>query len=70
MNPRIDWHAFAPQIILVGTIVVVLIADLLFEDRDRWQTPRIASVGVLAAFVPVITLAASGELPRSMFGGA
>ncbi|MEX2100159.1 MAG: NADH-quinone oxidoreductase subunit N [Acidimicrobiia bacterium] len=70
MSPRIDWHAFAPQIILVATIVVVLVADLLFEDRDRWQTPRIASVGVLAAFIPVLTLAASGELPRSMFGGA
>jgi len=68
-NPVFDWHALAPDIILVVTIAAVLIADLVLPDREVWQTSRIASVGVLAALVPVATLAASGH-DRSMFGGA
>jgi NADH-quinone oxidoreductase subunit N len=69
VNPHVDYHALLPEIILTATIVAVLIADLLFEDRQRWQTSRIASIGVLAALVPVLTLAADGH-NRSMFDGA
>jgi len=68
-NPVFDWHALAPDIILVATIVAVLIADLVLPDREAWQTSRIASIGVLAALVPIATLSASGH-DRSMFGGA
>jgi NADH-quinone oxidoreductase subunit N len=68
-TPVFDWHALAPEIVLVATIAVVLIADLLFPDRDAWQSSRIASIGVLAALIPIATLAASGH-DRSMFGGA
>lgn len=68
-TPVFDWHTLAPDIILVVTIAAVLIADLVLPDREAWQTSRIASVGVLAALVPVATLAASGH-DRSMFGGA
>jgi len=68
-NPVFDWHALAPDIILVVTIAAVLVADLLLPDREAWQTSRIASVGVLAALVPIATLAASGH-DRYMFGGA
>ena len=69
MTPNFDFHALAPEIILSATIIVVLIADLLFADRERWQTPRIATIGVLAALIPVITLAIDGT-DRVMFGGA
>ncbi len=68
-TPYVDYHALLPEIILTVTIVVVLVADLLFEDRQRWQTSRIASIGVLAALVPVLTLAADGH-DRILFGGA
>ena len=46
-NPTLDWHALAPEIILVATIAVVLLADLFGPDRDGLQSSRIASVGVL-----------------------
>ena len=69
MTPNFDFHALAPEIILSATIILVLIGDLLFPDRDRWQTPRIATVGVLAALIPVITLAIDGT-DRSLFHGA
>ena len=68
-NPVFDWHALAPDIILVATIAAVLVADLVLPDREAWQTSRIASIGVLAALVPIATLAASGH-DRYMFGGA
>ncbi len=44
-------------------------ADLIFEERGRWASSSIAGVGVLAALVPVLTLAVDGA-DRSMFGGA
>ncbi len=68
MNPGWDFHAIAPLIILSATIVAVLIADFFFEYRGRFQTQQIASFGVLAAMIPVITLAVDGGT-RSMFGG-
>jgi NADH-quinone oxidoreductase subunit N len=67
VNPSIDYHAFAPEIILTVTIVVVLLVDLLTDRIEL--VPRLASVGTLAALLPVITLAADGA-DRSMFGGA
>jgi NADH-quinone oxidoreductase subunit N len=68
-NPVFDWHALAPDLVLVGTIVAVLVADFLLPERDSWQTSRIASFGVLAAFIPIATLAVDG-VNREMFGGA
>ena len=67
MNPSIDYHAFAPEIVLVATIVIVLLVDLL-TDRPQ-LVPRLASIGVLGTLIPVITLAADGA-NRTMFSGA
>ncbi len=68
MNPGWDFHAIAPIVIVSATIVAVLIADFFFEYRGRFQTQQIASFGVLAAMIPVITLAVDGST-RTMFGG-
>ena len=69
MNPTIDWHAFAPEIVLVATILIVLIADLLLPNRAAWQTSRIAGGRSARRADPVLTLAVDGQ-NRSMFGGA
>jgi NADH-quinone oxidoreductase subunit N len=69
VNPGWDFHAIAPEIIISATIVVVLIADFFFEHRRRFQTSQLATFGVLAAMVPVVTLAVDGGT-REMFGGA
>jgi NADH-quinone oxidoreductase subunit N len=69
VNPVFDYHALAPEIILTATIVVVLVADFFFRDREWFQTSRLATIGVLAALVPILTLAADGTT-RTMFGGA
>src|SRR3954451_10448439 len=68
MNAGWDFHAVAPIVIISATIVAVLIADFFFEYRGRFRTQQIATFGVLAASIPVITLAVDGGT-RSMFGG-
>ena len=66
--PTIDYHAFAPEIVLTGVLILVLLADLVFE-RDKWLIPSLTGIGVLAALVPVLTLALDGT-DRAMFDGA
>ena len=67
-SPTVDYHALAPEIILAGTIVVLLIADLFLPERQKWATSTIAGLGLLAALVPILTLAIDGD-DRSMFSG-
>jgi len=69
LRPEVDFHAFAPEMILVGAIVVVLLADLFTPESSRGIVPSIAGIGLLAATVPVLTLALDG-VDRAMFGGA
>src|SRR4029077_8374950 len=66
--PHIDYHAIAPEIIVTATIVVVLLVDLMSE-RNKPLLASIAGIGLLAAMVPILTLAVDGA-DRSMFGGA
>jgi len=67
--PYFDYTALLPEIILTGAIVVVLIADLLFEEREKYRTSTLAGMGCLAALVPILYLAGNGH-DRAMFGGA
>ena len=67
--PYFDYAALAPEIILTVTIVAVLVADLLFEEREKYQTSTIAGIGCLVAMIPVLYLAGNGA-DRTMFGGA
>lgn len=69
LRPDVDFHAFAPEIVLVGAIVAVLLVDLLTKEGARGIVPQVAGLGILAAMVPVLTLALDGT-DRSMFGGA
>src|SRR5438874_4185232 len=68
-TPVFDWHALAPDIVLVATLVVVLVADLLLPERESWRTSTIAALGLLASLVPIATLAYDGR-DRVMFGGS
>jgi len=67
VNPHVDFHAFAPEIVLTVTIVAVLVADLFTDDAKL--PAQIAALGVLGSLVPVLTLAVDGQT-RSLFGGA
>lgn len=67
--PPLDFHAVAPELILTAVILFILVYDLFTSDDLKWTIPVIGAAGVLAAAIPVLTLAASGTA-RSLFGGA
>ena len=69
VSPTIDWHALAPEIILVLGINLVLMIDLMLEDSKKWAIATVTGFVCLAAFIPVVTLAVIGDDSRSMFDG-
>jgi NADH-quinone oxidoreductase subunit N len=68
-QPFVDYHAFAPEIVLVGVLVTLLLVDLVFAERARRITSTLAGLGLLASLIPVITLAWNGD-DRVLFDGA
>ena len=67
--PVIDYHALAPEIVLAGGIVLLLLVDLFVSDAKKWILTPLASFTVLGSFIPVLTLALSDEGTRAMFDG-
>jgi len=68
--PHLDYHALAPEIILAVTLALVLVADVFLDERRQWLLANLAGLGLLAALVPIVTLALDGNRVRSMVGGA
>jgi NADH-quinone oxidoreductase subunit N len=58
--PHVDYHALAPELIIAATLVAVLLVDLVSE-RNRPLLGTISGIGLLAAMVPVLTLAVDGS---------
>lgn len=69
VSPTIDWHAIAPELVLIVGINVVLAADLLIDETRKWATATITGFVLLGAFIPVVTLAVIGDDVRSLFDG-
>jgi NADH-quinone oxidoreductase subunit N len=68
--PHLDYHALAPEIVLTLVLAVVLVADLFLDSSRKWLLSNIAAFGLIAAMVPIISLALSDNDVRSMVGGA
>jgi NADH-quinone oxidoreductase subunit N len=69
VSPTIDWHAIAPELVLVIGINVVLLVDLQLDAAKKWAMATITGFVLLAAFIPVVTLAVIGDGTRSLFDG-
>lgn len=69
VRPAIDWHAVAPEIILLSFGALLTVLDAIFLERGRKMTSAIAGIGLLAAMIPIVTLAIDGA-DRTLFGGA
>ena len=69
-TPVLDWHALAPLLILIGTLVLALFLDAFVSEENRWTIPAFTGIGMLAAMVPLLTLATSDADARVMFGGS
>ncbi len=68
-SPTIDWHAIAPELILVVGVNLVLLIDLWLDESKKWAMASLTGFVFLAAFIPVVTLAVIGDTPREMFDG-
>lgn len=66
--PSVDFHALAPEIVVVATLVILLVVDAFTGDDKRWTASSLAGIGLLVALIPVATLAYDGAT-RIMFGG-
>src|SRR4051794_3029157 len=58
--PPFDFHAFAPEIILVSVLAVALLVDLFVDDAGG-IVASLTSWGFLGALIPVATMAWSGH---------
>jgi NADH-quinone oxidoreductase subunit N len=67
IRPDVDWHALAPELVLVIGINVVLAVDLWIDESKKWIMASLAGFIMLGAFIPVVTLAVVGDDVRSMF---
>ena len=68
-RPAIDWHAVAPELILLGFGALLTTLDAIFLERGRKLTSALAGIGLLAALIPIVTLAVDGT-DRFLFNGA
>ena len=62
----VDYHAIAPELIVSGTILLVLVGDLLLRPDRKWLSMVISFLGVTAALVVELTLI--GDI-RTSFDG-
>lgn len=68
--PTIDWHAIAPELVLVVGINLVLFIDLWLDDSKKWAMATLSGLVMVGAFIPVVTLAVIGDDVRdAIFDG-
>lgn len=62
----IDYHAILPELVLSGTLLLVLVADAFARPRREWVAMPLSFVGVVAALIATLTLIGS---ERTTFNG-
>ena len=68
-RPYIDWHAVAPELVLLAFGALITIIDVVWLERGRRYVPALTGIAFLATMVPIITLAADGDT-RVLWDGA
>ena len=66
---EIDYLALAPELIIVGTLILVLALDLILHREKKYWTATVAVAGTALALLPLGVLAINGET-ISMFDGS
>jgi NADH-quinone oxidoreductase subunit N len=68
-KPVVDWHALAPEIVLVALAALLITVDVIGLEDARRYIPALTGLAMLASLIPIMTLAVDGA-DRSLFGGA
>ena len=67
--PSIDYRALSPMLIVLGAAVVAVLVEAFVPQRWRSRTQLVlALIGLVAALVAVVALAASGNDRTTMSG--
>jgi NADH-quinone oxidoreductase subunit N len=66
---EIDYLALAPELIIVGTLILVLVLDLILPRPQKYWTATVAVAGTALALLPLGLLALNDET-ISMFDGS
>src|SRR5437867_2636027 len=66
-SPPIDYHALAPELVLAGTIFLVLVVDLFLEPDRKWRSMPVAFLGTAGSLAASLTLLGTH---RVLFGGS
>jgi NADH-quinone oxidoreductase subunit N len=66
VQQAIDYHAIAPEIVLTGTILVVLVLDAFLPPARKWWAMPVSLVGALGSLAAALTLIGQD---RTTFGG-
>ena len=69
VTPTIDWHAIAPELVLIVGINIVLASDLLIDESRKWATASLTGFVLLGSAIPIVTLAVTSDGPRALFDG-
>ncbi len=67
--PHLDYAALAPELVLTGVLVAVLLVDLFVDESRKAIVAQVAGVGLLLSLLPIVGLAVDGR-DRSLLSGA
>ena len=66
LQPDVDWHAIAPELVLTGAASVVLLVDLFMPKEIKWIAMPLSAAGILATLAAVVSLIGDS---RTTLGG-
>jgi NADH-quinone oxidoreductase subunit N len=66
---EVDYLAVAPELIIIGTMVLVLVLDLTLHRAKKYWTATVSVAGSALALLPLAVLAVNGDT-ISMFDGS
>ena len=69
MTFDIDYVAFAPELVIIATLLTVFTIDLVLPRPQKYWTATVAVAGTALAAIPLVILAVEGET-ISMFDGS
>lgn len=70
MSPSLDYIALLPEFFLVGSLMLVLTADIILPKTQKYWTAVLAILGLTLTAFPIVFLALQDDIPRTMLDGS
>src|SRR5918996_5485611 len=56
VQPSIDWHALAPELVLTAVACMVLVVDVFLPRDGKWLAMPLAAAGIIGTLAAVVSL--------------